>query len=1483
MTEVLNATEKIKQKAAQYGVDPNIIDRMWAAESGRGKNMLSPKGAMGHFQFIPETGKAYGLVNKADYYDFDKSLDAACRLLRDNLKQYGNYADALAAYNGGWRAVKALRAGKPFDETQGYLQNILGKNAPSITAAPRKNFVGAGHVNNILPDEALLAQQKRADEAAAPPMLLKPFAAAAYIAGTQNPIVNVARNLLDQHYDPNFEWTAEREKFVAENFSPEFYAFAYGALSDQELQARKNRVDDFMEANAQMEKLGLPANLVGGLIASAVDPTTYLLAAPGIGVSSVVGARGLATNILRGALLGGMENAVSEQLLSSVNPFSGVQDILMAGLYGAALGGVSGGLLSRSRTGKFVDEYTRIEDTARKQFDGEVEAIRLEMEKPAVHREVPAQRAPVWDIVQENLNKEHAEIPDVKVKTKNLKAVENLDTAYKTSTKAALERVIAIGGGPMKSVARKLTGLMKDDIPIRALPDADWVTTLRKLGGDYDSGNLRRSSGFYDPHTHTIFLRIHGDEQFIQENCLHEAGHAITFHKLAYGKQCLEQGKWNTHAQLYKEWRDLYLHAKNQIAGKELHADTKYLFKNEHEFIAGLFSNSDNSDFINLLANMPAPKKQGTVLSRLWAGLKKLLGFSDEEMSVLAEATGIANKIASEPLSVELRDSLSGMSRSFQLIERDAEQESIGPVIGLGASYEHITRGKGLPQKILNASVKLLGSTIGDAKGTVIRESVSEKTVRLSGRWRHMAERNLTRNFKAWLADNPHGIFQRDTAFSRFAEEVSNCKRGVQGEYHPSVTKAAQDLDAALEDARQYANNPLHGTNAKARGLTEEEIIDPVTGEKTYTNSIKENHTYLPRVHSDYKWTETLGKIGREGVETYWAGAIKSMHPDMDDAFASKLGKFYARNVLAAKERAETNMFEEILSRQDRTGLREALMEFGEFTEKEVDDFMTSLFREEKNGTLSSTKRRTLLDETYRMTYQTLEGEMVEVGINDFINTNAFDVCGNYFGRMAGAVALAGSDLKIYTAADRETFLKGLHSEMKLTGISKARIRKTMNAFTEILNDIQGIPREEFSIFGKSMNMLGKWNVIRLMGAAVYNQVTEWGQILGTMGLKAVMDAVPEMASLRRNMLEGTLNHEVLEALQTFTGQFGADVHIRISRFNNDWVKNSGNTALARRLDKLDHMLDKGAEGLLKYSGMTPLMEFQKEMQAITMFNTLHDMAHGLQKRSDAFNPKRLAWMGMSENEFQELLGNLREYSRKPGEGKVNKHSADFARWEKEKPESYGRFMLMLLRESKRTIQENSLASRIPFAGTTIGKMLTQFMGFSLHAWDKSMLYAWNHRDVTTLSTLMWGTFLSTMVYMTRTYADSLGYDPEKRKDFLEKRLAYPQILTNSVGRLPQMSILPDAYDSFSPYPVFNGRRTTSDASGFFANPAVQGINAFTSMYKNVFRAGTDDEVQLTDRDIRAYKNLVPFIKFWGLSQMYDRIASQYPSSEKQE
>ena len=112
----------------KHSLPAGLLDAVWATESGRGKNMLSPAGARGHFQFMPATAKQYNLSNPDD---LTQSATAAAQMYGELLKKYGgDLPKALAAYNWGQGNVDRQGMDKAPAETRGYIQKITTKVQP---------------------------------------------------------------------------------------------------------------------------------------------------------------------------------------------------------------------------------------------------------------------------------------------------------------------------------------------------------------------------------------------------------------------------------------------------------------------------------------------------------------------------------------------------------------------------------------------------------------------------------------------------------------------------------------------------------------------------------------------------------------------------------------------------------------------------------------------------------------------------------------------------------------------------------------------------------------------------------------------------------------------------------------------------------------------------------------------------------------------------------------------------------------------------------------------------------------------------------------------------------------------------------------------------------------------------------------------------------------------------------------------------------
>lgn len=120
----------------KYNLPSGLLDSVWQQESSRGKNMLSPKGAQGHFGFMPKTAAAYGLK---DPNDLAESSDAAARMYRDLLKSNGgNLPGALASYNWGSGNLARQGMGAAPRETRDYISSVMGRMGAS-NAAQRGN------------------------------------------------------------------------------------------------------------------------------------------------------------------------------------------------------------------------------------------------------------------------------------------------------------------------------------------------------------------------------------------------------------------------------------------------------------------------------------------------------------------------------------------------------------------------------------------------------------------------------------------------------------------------------------------------------------------------------------------------------------------------------------------------------------------------------------------------------------------------------------------------------------------------------------------------------------------------------------------------------------------------------------------------------------------------------------------------------------------------------------------------------------------------------------------------------------------------------------------------------------------------------------------------------------------------------------------------------------------------------------------------
>lgn len=126
----------------RYGI-PDDFKYLCMAESGLNPETVSPAGAAGLWQFMPATGKEYGLRVEQqidERYAIEKSTEAACQYLRDAYERFGSWTLAAAAYNAGNAGVERRMSIQGTDnyydtflpqETMRYVYRILSLKAVS--------------------------------------------------------------------------------------------------------------------------------------------------------------------------------------------------------------------------------------------------------------------------------------------------------------------------------------------------------------------------------------------------------------------------------------------------------------------------------------------------------------------------------------------------------------------------------------------------------------------------------------------------------------------------------------------------------------------------------------------------------------------------------------------------------------------------------------------------------------------------------------------------------------------------------------------------------------------------------------------------------------------------------------------------------------------------------------------------------------------------------------------------------------------------------------------------------------------------------------------------------------------------------------------------------------------------------------------------------------------------------------------------------
>jgi transglycosylase-like protein with SLT domain len=126
---------QFRTASRKHDVDDAWLRAIAHAESGFDAKAVSPKGARGVMQLMPETARSYGVT---DAYSPVQSIDAGARHLHALLRRYGgDFTLAAAAYNAGVGAVTRFGGVPPYRETRNYIAKVQALHASYRSALER--------------------------------------------------------------------------------------------------------------------------------------------------------------------------------------------------------------------------------------------------------------------------------------------------------------------------------------------------------------------------------------------------------------------------------------------------------------------------------------------------------------------------------------------------------------------------------------------------------------------------------------------------------------------------------------------------------------------------------------------------------------------------------------------------------------------------------------------------------------------------------------------------------------------------------------------------------------------------------------------------------------------------------------------------------------------------------------------------------------------------------------------------------------------------------------------------------------------------------------------------------------------------------------------------------------------------------------------------------------------------------------------------
>lgn len=619
----------------------------------------------------------------------------------------------------------------------------------------------------------------------------------------------------------------------------------------------------------------------------------------------------------------------------------------------------------------------------------------------------------------------------------------------------------------------------------------------------------------------------------------------------------------------------------------------------------------------------------------------------------------------------------------------------------------------------------------------------------------------------------------------------------------------------------------------------------------TFDEGVADSDTYLSRIWSGEKVRFVIAEHGLEAVEDLMFTSMKSglakVGRTIDDKLLMRIAKGFVSNI---RDRADGVNVDTMVGLQldNLKKLDEVLQEM-DIARADIDAIKLQLKNQAPTeGKISQAKARFQLEETAGIV--TKKGGLT---IEDMLENDIRKILPAYARRVGSDVA----------------FREGLGVPATEAGIKRLRdqVRREGLKYGEesFADDFEHVLREQAGLMRANTNPDGIWPRI---GAGARNfsfmtfgwlfgtaSLAEFGAVVGKLGVLKTFQAIPEMRRVFRDAKSGRLDHDFLDHVLGYTG-LGLDSAIRPTarkgiRFDgvrNDFV--NANT-------KFEKFLEGGRNFTARYSGLQGLTEWQRRQVPLLVLSEIERVMMRGGEMSWRM-AHRMAQMGYDEKSLKTLFNDLNRFGVEVGSQGRWIRRANMEEWAVKAPESHARFMQALMREADRTIIDVSAGKTPAWMTTQWGKVLGQFLSFTVHSYNTHLLRGLAIRDHQVMMNMLTSVLIASTVGTGITYARFHNDPVELNKRLTIENMAKWGVARSTFGGIPSMGV--DSLlgllgrDGF-----FNARHSNLDSQVFSldSTPSVSLLNRVAEAGKRVLQVGTGQKPATGD-DIRSALRLTP-------------------------